>query len=298
MTKTRTIAVGLGLSLGLLGLGRESLAQAPVPPGGGVSAGMEGGGGVAGTVGTPGGVNVVLIVLAPAVQQELKLTDAQKNQVYELSRDAGRKSRDLWQSVFQAGGANPQALMLAGSRMRQENDRAVSQILQPDQKERANQIVLRVEGPLAVARPEIASKLGLSPAQTQQIQATLFQMMQAQREFVMASAANANQTGIPDPRQGAMARARMNQLRESAGQQIGRILNSKQKAAFNKLLGEPFDITKIDPDLPRPAAAAAASPNDNRATEPDKARTPRKKGAALKKPAAAKDGGDQGTPKS
>ena len=264
MTRSRTMAVGLSLTFCLTAPGVPAWAQAP---------GLQQGGGEAGTTGAPGGVNLIIILMAPAVQQELKLTDSQKTQLFELTRDASRKSRDIMQSVFQNGGANPQALMMAGLQVRQENERAIAKILQPEQKERADQIILRVEGPVAVARPEISSKLNLTPTQSQQIQATLFQMMLAQREFFMANrAATANAGGVPNLNQGAMMRHQMNQLREASGQQIGRILNGKQKAAFNKMLGEPFDISQIDPDLPRPAPAAAAgsAPADTRTPTPEK----------------------------
>ena len=60
-----------------------------------------------------------------------------KNQVFELTRDASRKSRDLLQGMFRPGGANPQALMMAGAQLRQENERAAGRILQAPQKERA-----------------------------------------------------------------------------------------------------------------------------------------------------------------
>jgi hypothetical protein len=258
----------------------RSLAQGvdkPPPSAGGVE-----GGGVAGTLGTPGGTNPLVILMAPAVQTELKLTDPQKTQVFELAREAGRKSRELFQSMLQPGGVNPQALMMAGARLRHENERAAASILKPEQKERVNQILLRVEGPLAVARPEVADKLNLTPIQTQQVQATILQLMRAQRETLLATrVASANSGGIPDPGQGAQARAGMARLREAAGQQIGRILNGKQKAAFNKMLGEPFDLAKIDPELARPAAS---TPADGQGNDTETPRPRRKRTTAPKQP--------------
>jgi len=43
--------------------------------------------------------------------------------------------------------------------IREQTDREIAQILEAKQKERFDQIVLQNEGPLAVARPEIAAKL-------------------------------------------------------------------------------------------------------------------------------------------
>jgi hypothetical protein len=75
-------------------------------------------------------------------------------------------------------------------------------------------------------------------------------------------------------------------LRDAAAQQIGRILNSKQKDAFNKMLGEPFDIAKIDPQLAGPAAVVASKDADS--SDPEKTAA-RKKRASPKKRATAKD---------
>ena len=235
----------------------------------------------------PGASGVVLVLIAPAVQKELKLTDEQKTKVYELARDASRRTREFYQSSLQGVALNPQAMMAAGMRLRQENEQAALKLLKPEQKERAQQILLRVEGALAVARPEIGSKLNLNQAQTRQVQFTMMQMMQAQRGMI------AQQGGEAGGRSG------MTEMRIAAGRQIGRALDAKQKAAFTKMLGEPFDVSQVDPSLPNTTAASASEATSEKteaSEKPEKSKARRKRGTAGVKKGTAKEKDSGGDP--
>lgn len=232
--------------------------------------------------GATGGNNLVVILLAPAVQEELKMTDQQKNKVFEVAREAGRKSREALQaSMFNSGG-NPRAVLATAMQLRAENEHAVVQSLSPEQKDRAQQIQLRVEGPLAVAQPEIAKKIGVTPRQSEEIQGVMVQLFLAQRQMALQNGGGFG----PRP----LSRAEAAPLRKAAVKQISSILNAKQKAAFDKLLGEPFDLSKIDPELASPSAASNA-PSDAEGTPPSDAPAKtvrRKRGAPVKKAAPLK----------
>lgn len=257
MTGARRTTVRLGFGL-VLAAAVGSVAKA-----------QEGG-----TPGVGGGTNLVLVLIAPAVQKELKLTDEQKTRVFELARDASRRTREFYQAAFQGGAANPQSLMMAGMRLRHENEQAAVKLLKPDQKDRAQQILLRAEGALAVARPEIGSKLNLNQAQTRQVQITLMQVLQAQRELVQ---------------QGGGGRSSMTELRIAAGRQIGRVLDAKQKLTFTKMLGEPFDVSQIDPSLPNTTTTSASEANSEKteisetSAKTEKSKSRRKRGATTAK---------------
>ena len=147
-------------------------------------------------------------------------------------------------------------MIVAGGKLRQEIERSALESLKPEQKKRAEQILLQVEGPLAVARPEIAAKLGLSQQQSQQAQMTALQAAQAIR-------------------QAGSGRGEAASIREAAARQLGRIIDAKQKKAFNEMLGEPFDLAKIDPAL-----ASARSATSGGADEAD---APAKKGSGARK---------------
>jgi len=200
--------------------------------------------------------NPVMILLAPSVQKELKLTDDQKTKIYSMARTASQKGREMMRSMASSGGGvNPQMMMQAGMQIRQETEQSIAKILDTKQKERLDQIVLRVEGPIAVARPEIAEKLRLNSTQNEKIQGIVMEM----RQGLSMAIGQGTATGRINRKQASTLTA---QYRKAAVQQIAKVLESRQEAAFNKMLGEPFDVTKLESEtsgasLNTPAAAAA-----------------------------------------
>jgi hypothetical protein len=240
------------------------------PPG----PGMGGGGMMMG--GNPS--NPISLLTAPAVQEELKLADPQKTSVLNLARSAGQKGRDIHQAMLLSGGSNPQVIMAAARQLRHETDQAIAGILDSKQRERFDQIVLQVEGPLAVARPEIASKLGLNGAQNQAVQQIMMQMQMNLRRMMMSIRQGAA-TGQFDPTQMGQVRAMAGKVRDEAVQQVSKIIDRKQKANFNKMLGDRFDVSKLDPSamsdslaIP-PPSTTETKPADSKAEpkEPPKA---------------------------
>ncbi len=277
MLRCRTLIVAIGLSLTLAAAvparGPRSPGAAAPPgdpnaPADGPNAPPGGpGGNMVGAM-RGGPQSHVQILMAPAVQKELKLTDAQKTKVYTLSRTAGQKFSDFTRAMMLSGGNNPQTIMASGFKLRQEIDREVAQILDAKQNERLNQIALQAEGPLAVARPEIASKLNINQTQKEYIQQIMLELQQGQRQMMMMIRQNAMQ-GQVDPDQFAQMREMTANLRQEAVQQIGKILDKKQKTNFNKMLGEPFDITKLEnaaaPGAAEPPAAGGGDDETNKA---------------------------------
>jgi hypothetical protein len=280
------------------------------PGQGGPLPGMPGPGAPGDMPGPMVGVNPLDVLKSPAVQDELKLADDQKTQVTQLYRTAATKAREMFQG-FQNGGANPQSFMTAGNRLRQDNDRAIGKMLKTNQKDRLKEIVLRVEGPMAIGRSEVASKLGLTSAQSRQVQGTMMQLMQAMREQFEAGGPEGQPFPIPAPNADGKPNAPPNgapgapgngpdvnqmplvppgtfKLREAAGQQVLRILNAKQKEAYQKMLGEPFDISKIDPELGHPVASAAGAA-DSDPSDTGKAAARKKRSAAPKRGTAKAD---------
>jgi len=249
--------------------------------------------------GMMGGVTVspIMILLAPSVQKEVKLNEEQKTKVYSYAKTATQKQREMMQAVaFGGGNANPQMMMQAGMQIRHELDQGLAKILEPKQKERLDQIVLQAEGPLAVARPEIADKVGLNDEQQEYVQRIMMEMRRNLFMSVRQGAAN----GQFNPGQMKSLTA---QLRAGAVQEVGKILDRKQKNTFNKMLGEPFDMKRldsetasVDPNLDanapaadpsKPAAdtpqAKDASAADKEETTKESTPTPRKKGRTKSK---------------
>ena len=266
MPSLRRIALGLGLAIMLIAPGARLFAQGPEP-----------GSGMGRMIGAGGGVNYMMVLMAPAVQQELKLGEDQKSKLFDLARESQQKGRAMMQSAYQAG--NPQMLMQIGGRLRQENEANTAKILKPEQKQRLDEIMLQIEGPLAVARAEIAAKLNMTAKQNQQVQGTMIQMLMNVREIVIANG------GFNGLGAGGIPRETILQLRAGATRQLSKILDAKQKLNFNKMLGESFDLAKIDPDLASPAIAATATTDGEgktATTKAERARLKRKNAAAAK----------------
>jgi hypothetical protein len=193
--------------------------------------------------------------------------------VRELPKDGGR--------------VNPERLAALIANLRAENEAAIDQILDAGQRRRLAQIILQLEGPLAVAQHEVAAALKLGPEQFALVQDIVRQYKEAQGQLwdayddslrdlrdrrirpldgQAAPPAGAKVDGPQAPRvagqglQGAMPRVdpqvaalggrfekESNALLDSAIRQVRRALTRRQRTAFDKLLGEPFDAGQLEP---------------------------------------------------
>jgi hypothetical protein len=261
MSVIRTaIAVALALAAGVPASPAQEAEKAQPSP--------EPSDGLAGIVrlGTMGPQTPISILMAPAVQAELKLSESQKTKAYDLALAAGQKYREVFQGLLFDGETDPRELFAARNSLRQENDLGVRTILDAKQTARLNQIVLQAEGPLAVSRPEVASKLRLSPTQNDQVQGVMIQLQQRQRLLYAAARREARTFAQLDPERFRRVREQMAKTRDAAVARIGKVIDRRQKAAFNKMLGEPFDMAKLDPDT-KPAATGAAKDESAKSKE-------------------------------
>jgi hypothetical protein len=108
------------------------------------------------------------LLLNPAVQSDLALTDKQKSQISGFEASLGQKRRALFQAA-QENGADPQEFQEAEVSLQREFQASLTRVLDKTQKTRLSQIELQREGFLAASRSEIATKLKLTSAQTKQI---------------------------------------------------------------------------------------------------------------------------------
>jgi Spy/CpxP family protein refolding chaperone len=154
------------------------------------------------------------------------------------------------------GGFDRQAMTARMEAQRAESEAELSKILTEDQHARLEEIALQQEGPLAVARPEIASKIDVTPAQSQKIQAILEQMQAQQTQlreeqrqsFGGGPGGGGGRPDFNDPSFRAQIE-KMQQasetIRNSTVSKVAQVLSRSQKDAFNKLMGKSFDMTKL-----------------------------------------------------
>jgi Spy/CpxP family protein refolding chaperone len=165
---------------------------------------------------------MVGLLRSPQVQQELKLTDQQKQQLEQL----GEQWREKMQGLRDLP---PEERRQKVEGMRAEVEKQLATILNEQQMKRLKQIALQVEGYAALERPEIADQVGLTKEQRQKIRDILRQADEKRRE--------AFQQGQGD-RQAAFQR--MREIRQWVDGEIEKLLTAEQKKKWQELVGAPF----------------------------------------------------------
>ncbi len=150
MRRIYATALAAGLTLILTAAAARSQGPATAPPP---------------VIGGPDGPPLVMV---DAVQEDLKLTDKQREKLKELRLAMAQRRRAAFNQRDEQG-FDPQAIMAEMHTFRRTQDAAVARILDKDQKARLAQIELRREGLLAVARHDVATKLKLSAAQSRKV---------------------------------------------------------------------------------------------------------------------------------
>jgi hypothetical protein len=204
---------------------------------------------------------LLTLVNQPTVQEDLKLTDDQKTALGELaSKYAGEahpsgagspnsKSAATSARKRSSGGSSAQAARAALASQRKRLD----DVLKADQRKRLEQIGLRVEGPLAIARAEVAKKVNLSGAQVKQVRAIVLdtrdQLAQlAQHDPSPQERPQAD--GDEGPSDPSPDLAAFEKIRQEASDRVMEVLKPAQKDAYKQLLGPPFDIAQLSATAP------------------------------------------------
>ncbi len=173
-----------------------------------------------------GGMGGPQMLSLPAVQTELKLIDSQKIQIQALL-EANRS-----QMGGRGGAGGGQAFDPEAARAQREKLEAeIKRVLNEEQYTRYQQLVLQQQGPSALARPEIAEKVGLSEAQIQQIR----QIQQAQQEAMRGMMQGGGGGGDR-----AAMQQQMQAMRAETDKKVLGVLNADQKATWEAMLGKPF----------------------------------------------------------
>jgi len=177
-----------------------------------------------------GGLMMMLGLLNnPQVQQELKLTEEQRDKVSALSEQLREKFRGLGQELR---GLSPEEREKRIRAVNEEVEKELAKVLKKEQLQRLRQIALQVEGMAALARPEIAKQVGLTEGQQQQIREILREANEKRRALF--------QQGPPADRQ-AMFRE-MQKIRQWVDEQISKLLTEQQKKKWQELIGEPLKL--------------------------------------------------------
>lgn len=167
----------------------------------------------------------MMLLTVKSVQEELKMTEDQVAKV----KDAGEKMRASFQGLQ---GLSEEERGKKMAEMRKESEKAIADILKPEQAKRLHQIALQQAGAAAVARPEVAKELNLSDEQKKKIETI-------QEESGKETAKLRPQQGATDEER-QEARKKMTELRTKANEDVMKVLSEEQQAKWKMLCGEPF----------------------------------------------------------
>jgi hypothetical protein len=170
--------------------------------------------------------NLLKLVHAPEVQKELELAGDQLASFEEaLSKIDGPwwKARIKPESEQRTIIAAQEALLI----------KLLKSTLSPEKLRRLQQIELQSQGTRLFARPEIAQALGLSKSQTSRLNDVYASTDKVANKLLAAK--SQDKTLISD----------LQSAREAESKTIVEVLTEKQKNAFSKLMGTPFDTMKL-----------------------------------------------------
>jgi hypothetical protein len=213
-----------------------------------------------GTIPRPAFKQVLLGV--PAVQDELKLTEAQKEKIGGMtSREAEKVQK------ARAENTNREKFLAAREGILKEIHAATLEILEPGQRDRLDQIQLRSQGPIAFSPrirrlafegPDLAQRLKLTDDQARRAGEVADAGYQEIERAASVPIALDPKSGAPTPEsirklvESPEFRAAKRKAREDARQAwasvvqgIEQILTEPQRTAYREMLGTPFDLSKI-----------------------------------------------------
>jgi hypothetical protein len=240
----------------------------------------------------PGRYALIGVCRYPEVQEELKMTEAQKKKFVELDakaiRDGRRITDDFSKKVKEL---EPEADPETRSALREsektartarlaESEAALRKVLDRGQFARLEQIRYQAEGTQVFTRPEVQERLFLEPEQVRQI---LLIAQEGDHELHQASLVP-TEVMPADPQSLTTAQRRKKleskeyqgevktfrktavTLRGQTMKKIAKVLSSGQRARFEKLVGEHFDFSKTW-NKPAPQVPVVSEP-ETKATQP------------------------------
>ena len=188
------------------------------------------------------GISLLNLVQNEAVAKEIEILDDQaaeiKKLVEELRGDRGERGD---RPDFRNMSEQEREKLFADMRQRREKQTKeangkLAEILLKPQMERAEEIRIQALGLAALSDPEVAKKLKITDAQKKKME----EANTASRESMRARFQQLAQGGGERDRDA--IREEFQKLRKEAEKKVLAVLDSPQKAEFEKIKGEPFEM--------------------------------------------------------
>jgi Spy/CpxP family protein refolding chaperone len=152
-----------------------------------------------------------------SVQEELKMTDAQVKKVAELAE----KQRESFQGLRDLSQEERRTKM---QELTKANDKAISEILKPEQLKRVKQISLQRQGARAVNNEEVAKSLKITDSQKEKI-----------REIQTKAREETQGLGFDED-----GRKKRQEVMQATNEKIMGVLTAEQKTKLKEMQGETF----------------------------------------------------------
>lgn len=162
----------------------------------------------------------VMLLLQPAVCEDLKLSKDERDKIHQFASGQWEKA----QKVSKLGDNERDREF---DEMTKDNERFVKDTLTKDQQKRLDEILLQTAGLLWVTRSEVASKLNLSDAQKQRAK-TLQKEARGEMETLLHSTSDETKD------------AELRKIRETSRKRLMSLLSDEQKSKWKQMTGRPL----------------------------------------------------------
>lgn len=181
-----------------------------------------------------GGAARVRIFLQPAVsiaqleevQQELKLSDQQKQQVAALNEELNQQRRE----AFQNAASDWEKLREEIEKIYQETQDKFAKQLDESQQQRLQEIYLQVNGPLVLQNKEVASALNVTEDQQEKLVQVGNEMRDAFRN-----------AGLRDMSEEEAAK-KVDELLDQRDEKMLAVLTEEQRTQLDEMKGETLEV--------------------------------------------------------
>jgi len=239
--------------------------------------GQGGAGGFGGGFGRGTGDLSMTVATNKALQEELKVTEEQVTSLKEKMKPVQDKMREM----FTRGGGNPQnqtaeeraKMTEERTKLRDESRKAAAEVLKPEQMARLKQIQLQASGVTAFSEEEVQTALKLTDEQKSKLKG-IGEEFTKDRTEMMREAFQGFQPGQQqDP---AKMQERMQDMQKKTAKltresmaKASEVLNDDQQATWKKMVGEAFDMAKLQQGFGGPGGTGGnRRPGGNRPPQP------------------------------
>jgi Spy/CpxP family protein refolding chaperone len=204
-----------------------------------------------------------------SVQKELRLSDEQIKKVTEITQSIRDKHREELQAVFKRGPqTDRERIQELFKTINEETNKALADVLTPEQAKRYKQITLQDRGTQAFNDEEVQKALKLTDEQKEKIK-TINEDAAKERQqlFPRGGGGGGAGAGRRDPGAFEEMRKKMAAMNKETMEKVTAVLTDDQKKAWKDLIGEPFEVKRA---FPRGGPRGGPGEKPRRGQEKDK----------------------------